>query len=506
MLKVIPYSVLHVIYLYLMYFNMTYFSACSYKDSIGNLKIKSLNGFLLSFFVWLSGLGDLIYKLVRKLGYAVVGFLPVKIERLKEKLAISLDMIFFGLTSFGLTAIYSSFIEKCELRQELAETRAEALGGYVAGIAASFLFYCIIYGFFGTGSRITSTSLSCLFQKGKDVCAQRAEQEEIETGTGIALIKDVVIQEYENQVFSQNGGEKSKYSRYIKNGAYKSMEVLLGRLEEFTHLFVGLKKIIPAVMAGFICTAACAILAGMGKLELSMDAFFSDLLPLGDILELLKEMIFTILTVFVVKTLFELLLKYAAPKSFSNKIFESAVALGHKAADKLEERRENALSSDKIIRSVEYRESMYTKSDTSTNQPADPTLLQEMVMQINCPNVSYDPQSMQINFTSQELKKIYPLCRAVRVKDQVVLQWTGRSELLKMYEQEIFNREQNRKNGLSRYFDAAGGPAAGNINIQARTEEKGPERFTKDQIQAVRSFLENRVQECLDLEAQLNIK
>lgn len=505
MLKVIPYSVLHVIYLYLMYFNMTYFSACSYKDSIGNLKIKSLNGFLLGFFVWLSGLGDLLYKLVRKLGYMVAGFLPVKIE-IREKLAISLDMIFFGLTSFGLTAVYGSFIEKCELWQELAETWAESLSGYAAGIAASFLFYCIIYGFFGTGSRIASTSLSRFFQKGKDACAERAEEEEIETGIGIALIKDVVIQEYQNQVLSQNGGEKSKYSRYIKNGAYKSMEVLLGRLEEFTHLFVGLKKIIPAVMAGFICTAACAVLAGLGRLELSVDAFWSDLLPLGEILELLKAMIFTILTVFGVKTLFELLLKYASPKSFSNKIFEGAAAMGHKAADKLEERREKALTSDKIIRSVEYQESMYTKSDSDMYQSVEPALLLDMVMEINCPNVSYDPQSMQISFTSQELKKVYPLCRAVRMKNQVALQWSARSELLKMYEQEVFHREQNNKKGLTHYFDAAGGPTAGNINIQPQTEEKGPERFTKDQIQAVQRFLENRVQECLDMEAQLNRK
>ena len=504
MLKVLLYSLLHVIYLYLMYFNLTYFSACSYKDSIGNLKAKSLNGFLLGFFVWLSGLGDLIYKLVRKLGYAVVGFLPIKREKFKEKLAISLDMIFFGLTSYGLTAVYGSFIEKCELRQALAETRAESLRGYAAGIAASFLFYCIIYGFFGTESRIASTSLSRLFRKGKDACAQRAEQEEVELGTGIALVKDVVIQEYQNQVLSQNGGEKTKYSRYIKNTTYKSMEVLLGRLEKLTHLFVGLKKVIPAVMTAFICTAVCAVLAGLGRLELSTDAFWSELLPLGQILELLKEMIFTILTVFVVKTLFELLLKYASPKGFSNKIFNSAAALGYKAAAKLEERKEKALASDKIIRSVEYQESIYTKSDDTMYQPVDPALLQEMAMQINCPNVSYDSQSMQIIFTSQELKKVYPLCRVVRMKEQVILQWTGRSELLKLYEQEVFNREQNKKNLLMSAAGAAGGPAAGTINIQPRTEERGPERFTKDQIQAVQSFLENRVQECLDMEAVLH--
>lgn len=324
-------------------FNIVYSQAASYKESITDYtKSKTINGFLLVAFTAFAKVGNLVYRILRR----------ISIFSLKDKngkdgsdfVKVLDTILVFGI-SLSMYRLFGVYNNTANVEEFTFIEKVLHCGIYFTHFILTLVYYGFVYGLFGCDNcRIQDSILSRPFNVLQDFGHSITVKE---TGLSKESVKEALNDEKDSTV---NNSIIMSLINYGKSTIGRIISTIAENIASLVSVYVGIKNIwafLSFAIFGIGYSLIFNFFMKGGIKPSDAEEVVSDAIgnPISIIIDNIKNFLIIMLVVCIIKIISKLVI-IVLPKSVQNVIYESSYKLNVKSQESLKKMSDDNFNSD----------------------------------------------------------------------------------------------------------------------------------------------------------------
>lgn len=324
-------------------FNIVYSQAASYKESITDYtKSKTVNGYLLSLFVAFAKVGNLVYRILRR-----ISIFSMKSKDGKDSsdfIKVADTILVFGV-SIAMYKLFGVYNNAANVEEFTFIEKVLHCGIYFTHFILTLAYYGFVYGLFGCDNcRIQDSILSKPFNALQDFGHSITVKE---TGLSKESIKEAIDDEKDVTV---NNGVIMSLLNYGKSTIGRIISTIAENIASLVSVYVGIKNIwgfIAFLVFGIGYSLIFNFFMKGGIKPSDAEEVVSDAIgnPISIITDNIKNFLIIMLVVCIIKIISKLVIT-VLPKSVQNVIYEGSYKLNVKSQESLKKMSDDNFNSD----------------------------------------------------------------------------------------------------------------------------------------------------------------